>query len=76
MDGGNHTPAFTKAARTPEAHKACFNVSKALAATGLRVLTDDEFFAQVSLSHIYKLNCYMGTLQVLSSFEADKSARE
>ena len=48
----------------------------ALAATGLRVLTDDEFFAQVSLSHIYKLNCYMGTLQVLSSFEADKSARE
>lgn len=48
LNGGNHTPAFTRAAATPQAHKACLNVSKALAATGIRVLVDDEFFVQVS----------------------------
>jgi hypothetical protein len=32
-----------------EAHQACLNVSAALAATGARVLTDDEFFKQVNL---------------------------
>jgi len=46
-DGGNHTPAFAKAAATIEAHYACLDVSKALAATGMRVLTDEEFFARV-----------------------------
>jgi len=46
-DGGNHTPHFTKAAATVEAHYACLDISKALAATGVRVLIDDEFFAEV-----------------------------
>ncbi|KAJ3536792.1 hypothetical protein NM688_g6789 [Phlebia brevispora] len=45
--GGNHTRAFTKAATTPEAHTACLNVSKSLAAVGVRVLTDDAFFTEV-----------------------------
>jgi hypothetical protein len=48
VGGGNHTAAFTQSARSPEAHKACLDVSKALAACGVRVLTDDNFFANVS----------------------------
>jgi hypothetical protein len=48
FDGGNHTPQFTQAAATIEAHNACLDVTKALAATGVRVLIDDEFFARVS----------------------------
>jgi len=47
VDGGNHTPAFEKAAATIEAHYACLDVSKALAATGVRVLADDKFLAEV-----------------------------
>jgi len=47
LDGGNHTPGFEKAAGTTEAHYACLDVSKALAATGVRVIIDDEFFAKV-----------------------------
>ena len=47
VNGGTHTPAFAKAAATIEAHNACLDVSKALAATGVRVLADDEFFAKV-----------------------------
>ncbi|KAJ7721024.1 aminoacylase 1-like protein 2 [Mycena metata] len=46
-DGGNHTPGFAKSAATMEAHYACLDVSKALAATGVRVVIDDHFFAQV-----------------------------
>ena len=46
-DGGNHTSAFTDSAETIEAHNACLDVTKALAATGIRVVLDDEFFAQV-----------------------------
>ncbi|KAF8802853.1 hypothetical protein BYT27DRAFT_7196189 [Phlegmacium glaucopus] len=47
LDGGNHTRRFAAAAATIEAHYACLDVSKALAATGVRVLTDDKFFAEV-----------------------------
>ncbi|KAJ2919702.1 hypothetical protein MD484_g665, partial [Candolleomyces efflorescens] len=47
VDGGNHTPAFTKAAATPAAHQATLDISEALAATGVRVLIDDDFFAKV-----------------------------
>jgi len=47
--GGNHTAAFQQSARSPEAHKACLDVSKALAATGVRVLTDHDFFDKVRL---------------------------
>jgi hypothetical protein len=46
-DGGNHTPFFEQAAATTAAHYACLDVSKALAATGVRVLLDDSFFAKV-----------------------------
>ena len=47
IDGGNHTTSFAEAATTTKAHYACFDVSKALAATGVRVLADDKFFAEV-----------------------------
>ena len=47
FDGGNHTRSFAKAAATTKAHYACLDVSKALAATGVRVLTDDTFFEEV-----------------------------
>ncbi|THV05672.1 hypothetical protein K435DRAFT_773632 [Dendrothele bispora CBS 962.96] len=46
-NGGNHTSAFTKAAATIEAHNATLDVSKALAAAGIRTLLDDEFFSEI-----------------------------
>jgi len=46
-NGGNHTPAFTSAAATLEAHQACLDVCKALALTGLRVIEDDQFYAEM-----------------------------
>jgi hypothetical protein len=49
-NGGNHTSAFTEAARTIEAHKACLNVSKALAGVGVRALTDKAFMNKVRLT--------------------------
>ncbi|KAM6497089.1 hypothetical protein JOM56_007562 [Amanita muscaria] len=45
--GGNHTPAFAKAAATLEAHRATMTVSNGLALTALRVLSDPLFFHQV-----------------------------
>ena len=47
-NGGNHTPAFVKAAATPEAHTAMMTTSALLALTGLRALSDDAFFRRVS----------------------------
>ncbi|KAF9485625.1 hypothetical protein BDN70DRAFT_889944 [Pholiota conissans] len=47
VDGGNHTPGFTQSAATIAAHNACLDMSKALAATGVRVILDDGFFAKV-----------------------------
>lgn len=49
-NGGNHTPAFTKAAATLEAHKACLNVSKALAGVGAKILMDEDFTRRVRKS--------------------------
>ncbi|KAG6873513.1 hypothetical protein C0995_014781 [Termitomyces sp. Mi166 len=46
-NGGNHTPMFTRAARTKEAHVATMKVTKGLALTGLRVLYDKLFFEKV-----------------------------
>ncbi|KAG1861202.1 hypothetical protein DFJ58DRAFT_905462 [Suillus subalutaceus] len=46
-DGGNHTPGFTESARSEVSHDACLVVSKALAAVGMRVLTDEAFFQKV-----------------------------
>lgn len=48
-NGSNHTPQFAQSASTPEAHAAAINTSKALAATALRVLTDETFYNKVSL---------------------------
>ncbi|CAA7266203.1 unnamed protein product [Cyclocybe aegerita] len=47
VDGGNHTPGFAESAALPAAHYACLDVSKALAATAVRVLLDDDFYAEV-----------------------------
>ncbi|EED84104.1 predicted protein [Postia placenta Mad-698-R] len=49
-NGGNHTVAFTEAAATVAAHRATLNVAKALAATGVRVLDDTDFRAEVRKS--------------------------
>ncbi|KAH9937760.1 aminoacylase 1-like protein 2 [Epithele typhae] len=45
--GSNHTPEFTEAAGSKEAHQACLNISKVLAATGVRLLTDEKYLARV-----------------------------
>ncbi|KAL9709317.1 hypothetical protein Ac2012v2_007671 [Leucoagaricus gongylophorus] len=50
-DGGNHTREFAQQAATIEAHKQCLIVSIALAGAGLRVLTDDAFFAEVKKAY-------------------------
>ncbi|KAG6851810.1 hypothetical protein H0H87_012158, partial [Tephrocybe sp. NHM501043] len=50
-DGGNHTAAFAQAATTSVSHYACLDVTKALAATGVRVLIDDEFLAKAKKSY-------------------------
>ena len=42
---GNHTPGFTAAAATPEAHAATIMASKALAATALELFFDPELLA-------------------------------
>ncbi len=48
-NGANHTPGFTSAAATPEAHEVCLEVCKALALTGVRVIEDDQFYAEVHI---------------------------
>lgn len=63
-DGGNHTPAFTDAAATEMAHEACLDVSKALAATAIRVVLDDDFYQEVC-----SLNPLMGLLVNKTDFE-------
>ncbi|KAH7870407.1 amidohydrolase [Lentinula edodes] len=45
--GGNHTPAFTKASATKEAHAANMIATRGLAITGLRVIQDDELFREM-----------------------------
>ena len=55
IDGGNHTRSFANAAATIKAHYACLDVSKALAATGVRVLIDDKFFAEVMIPSELKI---------------------
>ena len=46
-NGGNHTPAFADAANSEEAHAAAMCVSKGLALTGYRVLSDAQFCQRV-----------------------------
>ncbi|KAG5724087.1 hypothetical protein E4T56_gene5493, partial [Termitomyces sp. T112] len=50
-NGGNHTSAFETSAASLEAHYACLDVTKALAATGIRVLIDDVFFSEVKKAY-------------------------
>ena len=45
---GNHTAGFAAAAKTPEAHQRTLEAALALAVTGMRVITDDEFASQVT----------------------------
>ena len=51
-NGGNHTPAFATAARSQAAHAATMTITKGLALTAYRVLTDDDFFREVCLSQM------------------------
>jgi hypothetical protein len=46
-NAANHTPGFTDAAGTTEAHELTILTSKGMAGVGLRVLMDDEFAAEV-----------------------------
>lgn len=52
-NGSNHTPQFALSAKTEDAHHATLVVSKALAATALRVLQDDTFFSKVRRASKY-----------------------
>ncbi|KAK0556105.1 hypothetical protein OC844_005950 [Tilletia horrida] len=45
--GGNHTVAFERDARKPEAHDKTLQVAVAMALTGLKVVTDDAFASEV-----------------------------
>ncbi|KAK2463569.1 hypothetical protein APHAL10511_004320 [Amanita phalloides] len=50
--GGNHTPAFAKAAITLEAHHATMTVTKSLALTALLVLDQPQFFNKMKAAFI------------------------
>jgi len=47
VGSGNHTPGFAKAAGEPEAHLPTLQAACGIAATGLRVLTDEGFAKEV-----------------------------
>ncbi|KIY71853.1 hypothetical protein CYLTODRAFT_429232 [Cylindrobasidium torrendii FP15055 ss-10] len=49
-NGGNHTAAFAKSARTMEAHDLAMKVAKALAITAYKVVKDDAFYEEVKSS--------------------------
>lgn len=57
LDGGNHTLGFTEAARSEASHNACLVVSKALAAVGMRVLTDEAFLQKVGAGVVQATAC-------------------
>ncbi|KAE9399553.1 hypothetical protein BT96DRAFT_965608 [Gymnopus androsaceus JB14] len=46
-NGGNHTPAFAKAAKSKEAHAATMISTRALARTALRFLENDQLFGEM-----------------------------
>ncbi|KAF8579260.1 amidohydrolase [Ramaria rubella] len=50
----NHTPEFAEATRTLEAHTATLWTTKALAATGIRLLSDSTFLKEVKDSFEYQ----------------------
>ncbi|KAJ7091359.1 hypothetical protein B0H15DRAFT_230660 [Mycena belliarum] len=49
-NGGNHTIGFARAAATQAAHDATMLVTKGLAHTGFRALSNDDFYKQVRAS--------------------------
>ncbi|KAI0923499.1 hypothetical protein AcV5_009025 [Taiwanofungus camphoratus] len=57
-NGGNHTPQFTQAAGTPEAHAATLAIAKGLAALGFRVVDDADFSEKVSA--MWKADIFKG----------------
>jgi hypothetical protein len=46
-NAANHTPGFTAAARTEEAHRLTLDTGKGMAAAGWRVLAEAEFASEV-----------------------------
>ncbi|KAG5654312.1 hypothetical protein H0H81_004731 [Sphagnurus paluster] len=50
-NGGNHTPLFTAAAATQVAHDITMKVTKGLSLTSYRVLTDEDFLAEVKSAY-------------------------
>lgn len=44
---GNHTPGFTEAAATPEAHRLTLNAAEGIAVLAARVVVDAEFRSAV-----------------------------
>ena len=59
-----------------EAHKACLNTSKALAATGIRLIVDDNFFAKVRHSFSDLPLSLISIVQVQQTFEGGKAQRK
>ena len=45
-EAGNHSPKFTEAARTMQAHGAAIRAAKAVAVTGLDILADEELLVE------------------------------
>ena len=72
--GKNHTPAFAEAAGTETAHEACLDMSKALAAVGMRVLTDGEFLSQVCPMMLFRTSIFILCKQVKLAFEKEKKS--
>ncbi|KDQ18574.1 hypothetical protein BOTBODRAFT_185140 [Botryobasidium botryosum FD-172 SS1] len=55
LNGGNHTHGSALSAQTDKAHDAPFAVTKALALTGLRVVTNAIFLARVKSAYVASL---------------------
>lgn len=72
LHGGNHTPAFAKAAATKEAHAATIVVMKGLALTGIRLLNDAKFYNEVRCILKPILVCVLTLHQVKGAFDAWK----
>jgi len=49
-NGGNHTPAFTKASATKEAHAANMVSTRSLALTALRIVQNEYLFQEMKAS--------------------------
>ncbi len=72
--GGNHTPAFAKAAATMAAHEATMTVTKGLALTGLRALQDKAFLKAVSTTLLLESGTDADASQVKAEFETRTQA--